>query len=404
MISLKELKEKINQEVNSYQIAHKEHHLRLAIKFGTKNVEVVLEKVTMKTRTIGGNSREVEVTTPWYKIVSKLEKLDYGQAFVQIRDDIDLSRNKFDRLNDDAGLVDKKKMLSVLLQYWQGYMTVKQLNAVYVGNKLWEEDFRGCFKTAIKENSDFEHVGHFKGVINSPESFNIKYGIVEEKYKREVNLVFETQKELYKVLSEIKTFTYTVNKDSDKQFCLEDKEYYYENAYFHFSVQDSKIVVSGEKIDEQKFEIKPGVIKQILNDITEQLNLENLMHPPTKNLQAVFKALNAKFAIEDFEKIVIDSDAYIGKGNTENDCIEINKILLQCKELRDYELSRLKDVIKIVKSDYYEYYCVQTEERSWHILLRKGYKFWMCPSETGEYPEYIHNAFSEVMQEVVKGN
>ncbi len=222
--------------------------------------------------------------------------------------------------------------------------------------------------------------------------------------KKKLTLVLDAEKELYKILSEIKTFTYTVDEDSDKQFSMEKREYYYENAYFKFRIEGSSIVVYGEKIDEQKFEIKTGVIKQILDNITEQLNFENLMHPPTKNLQAVFKALNAKFAIEDFEKIVIDSDAYIGKGNTENDCIEINKILLQCKELRDYELSRLKDVIKIVKSDYYEYYCVQTEKRNWHILLRKGYKFWMYPSKTGEYPEYIHNALNEVMQEVVKGN
>ncbi len=184
MKSLKELKEKINQEVNSYQIGHKEHYLRLAIKYGTKNVEVVLEQVTKTTRTFRGNSREVEVFTPWYKIVSTLEKMDYGQAFVVFREDRKISRSYFDKLNDDAELEDKQKMLSVLLQYWQGYMELKQLKAMYVSNKLIEDDFKQSYNAAVKENSYFKHVGRFNGIINSPDYFSIKYGIVEEKYEK----------------------------------------------------------------------------------------------------------------------------------------------------------------------------------------------------------------------------
>lgn len=405
MKSLKELKEKINQEVNSYQIAHEEHHLRLAIKFGTKNVEVTLEKVSTRIRTIGGNSRAVEVTTPWYKIVSTLEKMDYGQAFVVFREDRKISRSYFDKLNDDVELEDKKKMLSVLLQYWQGYMELKELKAMYVSNKLIEDDFKQSYNAAVKENSHFKHVGRFNGIINSPDYFSIRYGIVEEKYEKELTLVLDAEKELYKVLSEIKTFTYTLDEDSDKQFSMEKREYYYENVYFQFRVEGNKLVVFGEKIDEQKYEMKLGVIKEVLDDIAEQFKFENLMHPPTKNLQEIFvETLRTKFATEDFEKVVLELDAIIGKGNTENECIEINKIIKQCVGLKDSEVMWYRDTVKRIKNDYFEYYYVKTEKRSWHVLLRKGFKFWLYPSKTEEYPEYIHNAFNEVMQEVVKGN
>ncbi len=99
------------------------------------------------------------------------------------------------------------------------------------------------------------------------------------------------------------------------------------------------------------------------------------------------------------EKIV-ELDIEIGTGQTEEECVELIEVFKTHRSLSDYQLEQHKDVYKRVTNKQFAYYCIRTDKYYWHILTKPGFDFWLYPSSTNEYPDYIHNRLSTIMKEV----
>jgi len=397
MKSLKELKEKMLGKVESYEFKENNKNLRLSISFGTKVVEIHLNEITKYTHEIGEVNREYENSTPLLKIVSKLEGINDSHAIVKFsRGTVNYYQSNSNTFVDSPY---SKQMIIILLEYWETYMQVKGLSALFIDESFASIELSKHFSEIMSDSQTLQDLHAYSPILNKPEKVFVTHGYIHESYKKELNIINTFHEEIESLINDNKTFTYEYEA-RDRSYYLENKKYYYANVYFYINVSKEGILVSGEEIGEQMFHLKKGIGKELLEHVSEQMKISNLIHPPIKNLKNLILHLGAWFDDEHFERKIVESDIEIGEGQIEEECVELIEVFQAHKSIADYQLEQYKDVYKRVTNKQFSYYCIRTDKYYWHILIKSGFDFWLYPSNTNEYPDYIHNKLSTVMKKL----
>ncbi len=166
MKSLKELKEKMLGEVESYQFKEDNKNLRLSISFGTKVVEIELKEVTKYIHEIRGVKQEYENATPLLKIVSKLEGATDNHAFVKF------SRGKVNYYQSDSNTFVNspysKQMIVLLLEYWETYMKIKSLKAVFIDESFTSIELSKYFSDVMNNSQTLQNLSAYSQILNKP--------------------------------------------------------------------------------------------------------------------------------------------------------------------------------------------------------------------------------------------
>lgn len=399
--TLKELKTKIENKVFSYN--QSEGKLDFSVSFGTKNVEIDIQLTEKRIREVRGIPRERIYKTPFVKIAARLEDISFESAFVKftrvISDNMKYNNPEKIEVSNETTLA----MMQYLIEYWKGYKKIKQLNALFLDSDFYPKELMNEFRTMALKDKDICKFTIYNKVIVKPERFNVSLGCLEEEYQERINKVLQLQNELEHLLNEEKTFVMEKMEEEKFAYNVENMKLYFENAYFNIKTKDKMVVIEGEEIETFELPYREGVGREILNGIEEQRRVFNLLHPPIRNIKELMgKQIYTKFSDDMYEKKIEEMDALVGIGKTEEECIEIIDIFKVCKEKYKWQAWKDGEKFKQDKNDSFEYYCVKTENYFWHILVDKGVEFWMYPSDSDEYPEYIHAALFDVMKRAMK--
>ncbi|MCU7667151.1 hypothetical protein [Bacillus thuringiensis] len=402
-LTLKDLKTKIENKVFSYN--QSEGKLDFSISFGTKNVEIDIQIAEKRIIEVRGMPRERIYKTPLVKIAARLEDILFENAFVKFSSVI--SSNM--RYSNPEGIqVSNETILAMaqcLIEYWKGYKKIKQLNALFLDSDFHPKELMNDFRVMALKDKDICKFTIYNKVIVKPERFNVSLVCLEEECQERITLVLQLQNELEQLLNEEKTFVMEKMEEEKFAYNVENMKFYFENAYFNIKTKDKMVVIEGEEIESFELSYGEGVGREILKGIEEQRRVFNLVHPPIRNIKELIgNQIYTKHSDDMYEKKIEEMDALVGIGKTEEECIEIIEIFAKYKDTKRYEMWITKGKFKSSKNDDFQYYCVKTEKYFWHILIDKGIEFWMYPSDSDEYPEYIHEALFEVMKRNMKKN
>ncbi|PGP11601.1 hypothetical protein COA01_35720 [Bacillus cereus] len=401
MKTLKDLKAKIENKVFSYN--QPDGKLDFSVSFGTKNVEINIQLVKKDIREVRGMPREIVKKTPFVKVAARLEDIEFGNAFVKftrvISDNMRYSNPEKIQISNETILA----MMQCLIEYWKGYKKIKQLNALFLNGSFYPQEIMDEFRMVALKDKDICEFAMYDKVIVKPKNFNISLGCLDEEYQERILPVLQLQNELEHLLNEEKTFVMEKMEEEKFAYNVENMKFYFENAYFTIKTKDKMVVIEGEEIEAFELSYGEGVGREILNGIEEQRRVFNLLHPPIRNIKDLMdNQIYTKFSDDMYEKKIEEMDALVGIGKTEEECVEIIGVIEKYKDLKRFEMWRAEGKFKAAKNDDFEYYCVKTEKYFWHILVDKGIEFWMYPSDSDEYPEYIHEALFEVMKRSMK--
>lgn len=284
------------------------------------------------------------------------------------------------------------ELLQVAVEYWkciarnQVYFDIYQSNnqiQMFLEDTLKLLDYTDC--TSYSKMFDAENI-HLAKIYGNPTAMNINnfkkalllYNEIENAEKSVPSFILdsynhETQKKLIKLPRHI---------------------YYYSGARFTMLPEEGKLVVASNSFEPMVFDIKEGVVDNILIYVKEQLRLPNLINPSSRFFDMlitdIFK-LN-KSTIE-IEKVMAPFSSVLDVEEFEEECAQIVEIFKRQRRSTKAEIAILE--LNLAN----RFYRLKTYGYTWYIYAgKKEYK--MFPTLYDEpVPQSIMNILSRCLYE-----